>query len=218
MEIIIFLLIIWIAFKILKGIFSFLLLFFSSGNDETTQTYIKNKEPELKYKNAVYISFRRKVYKAFETFQKDGYPAIWDSDLDGFFILESDSLSEGVEIYSVNVEFDEKNLLKLKDPYYVMVSYGIVFKRSDFDRYKKMCVYLNKYIYEELKQPGIMYNLKPIEGSEFGIYYFNFIVSNNQNLYEEIKKLGEAELFKQVFGEAKQGYHDGLNLYRARCE
>jgi hypothetical protein len=208
----------WVLIKILKFIFWVL---FSTDDNKTTSTHseavVEEKEPELKYKNAVYISFRRKVYKAFEAYKKDGYIAIWDSDLDGFIIPGSNSLSAGAEIYSINVEFDEKNLLQLKDPYYVMVSYGIVFKKSDFDRRKKMCEHLNKFIFEELKKPGVMYNLKPIEGYDFGIFYFNIIISNNKALYEGTKKLGEAELFKQVFCDAKKGYLDGLNLYRTRC-
>ena len=217
MEIIIFLLIIWLFLTIIKKILLFL---FGHNNNQKTSAYNVesdgNKPPDLKYKNAVYISFRRKVYKAFETLKKEGYFVTWDLDGDGFLVPGSDSLSEGSEIYAVAVHFDDKNIFGLKDPYYILVTCGVLFRNSDTDRYKKMTEFLNKFVYEELKQPGVFYNVDHLKNEDFGVCYCNLVVSNNKNLYEETKKLGEAEVFKRVFKEARQGYYDGVATYRAR--
>ena len=191
---------------------------FSSSNAKNSysEEFVKNKEPDLKYKNAVYISFRRKLYKAFETLKKEGYAVTWDLDADGFFVPGGNSLSEGSEIYEAAVHFDDKNALELKDPYVITATCGVLFKNSDIDRYKKMVEFLNKYVYEELKQPGMFYNIDHVENTDFGLCCCNFIISNNKNLYEETQKLGEAEVFKQVFKEARQAYYDGVKTYRAR--
>ena len=64
---------------------------------------IDSKPSDLKYKNEVYISFRDKVQKAYESYKKSGYNITWDSNADGFFILEDGSISDGSSMYSVNV-------------------------------------------------------------------------------------------------------------------
>lgn len=68
MEIIIFLIIIWLFLTIIKKILMFL---FGHNNNQKTSAYNvesdSSKSPDLKYKNAVYTSFKDKVYKAFET-------------------------------------------------------------------------------------------------------------------------------------------------------
>lgn len=214
MEFIIFLLILWLILKILKGIFSFL---FGGSSDKKTSGYnvgsIDNKPSDLKYKNEVYISFRTKVQKAFESYKSSGQNVIWDPDADGFFILESNSPSDGDRMYAVKVHYDDQNLFKLKDPFYILVTYGVLFERSSYDYYKEQAEYLNNYLYNEIKRPGIFYTLDTIQGTNFGVYYCNFVVSNNKNLCEETKKLGEARVFKQLISEARQAYSEGLELY-----
>lgn len=215
MEIIIFLLIIGLFLKIIKRILLFL---FGHNNNQKTSVYnvgsVDNKPSDLKYKNKVYISFRNKVQKAFESYKKSGHNVIWDSDADGFFIIEGDlPPSDGSEMYAVKVHYDDQNLFKLSDPFYILVTYGILFERSEYDDYKERAEYLNNYLYKEIKRPGIFYTLDTLEGTNFGIYYCNFVVSNNKNLCEDTEKLGEAELFKQVISEARHAYYEGQKVY-----
>lgn len=215
MEFIIFLLILWLILKILKGIFSFL---FGGSSDKKTSAYnvgsVDNKPSELKYKNEVYVSFRTKVQKAFESYKKSGYNIIWDSEADGFTLSENNlPPSDGSELYSVKVLYDDQNLFKLKDPFYILVTYGILFKRSEYDDYKEKAEYLNNYLYKEIKRPGIFYSVDTIKGTNFGIYYCHFVGSNNKNLCEDTEKLGEAEFFKQVLSEARQAYYEGQKVY-----
>lgn len=215
MEIIIFLLIIWLFLTIIKKIFLFL---FGHNNNQKTSAHnvgsVDNKPSDLKYKNEVYISFRTKVQKAFESYKNSGHNILWDSDGDGFTLSENNlPPSDGSEIYSVKVLYDDQNLFKLKDPFYILVTYGILFERSKYDYYKEQAEYLNNYFYKEIKRPGIFYSVDTLKGTNFGIYYCNFVVSNNENLCEETKKLGEARVFKQVLSEARQAYSEGLELY-----
>lgn len=214
MEIIIFLLIIGLFLKIIKKI----LLFLFGHNNQKTSAYnvgsVENKPSELKYKNEVYVSFRTKVQKAFESYKKSGHNIIWDSEADGFTLSENNlPPSDGSELYSVKVLYDDQNLFKLKDPFYILVTYGILFKRSEYDDYKEKAEYLNNYLYKEIKRPGIFYTVDTIQGTNFGIYYCHIVVSNNKNLCEDTEKLGEAELFKQVLSEARQAYYEGQKVY-----
>ena len=215
MEFIIFLLILWLILKILKGIFSF--LFGGSRNNQKTSTYnaasVDNKPSELKYKNEVYISFRTKVEKAFESYKESGHNIMWDSEADGFIMSENNSPTDGGIMYAVKVHYDDQNLFKLKDPFYILVTYGVLFERSQYDFHKEQAEYLNNYLYNEIKRPGIFYTLDTIKGTNFGVFYCNFVVSNNKNLCEETKKLGEARVFKQLISEARQAYSEGLELY-----
>lgn len=218
MEIIIFLLIIWLFLTIIKKIFLFL---FRSNNNKKTSSYnvgpVDNKPSKLKYKNEVYISFRNKVQKAFESYKKSGHNIIWDSAADGFIISENNlPPSDGSEMYGVKVHYDDQNLFKLEDPFYILVTYGILFERHKYSDYKKQAEYLNNYFYNEVKRPGIFYTLDTIQGTNFGVYYCNFVVSNNKNLCEETKKLGEAEVFKELISEARQAYYEGQELYGAK--
>lgn len=124
-----FLLIIGVILKIIKSI----IIFFTSSNDHQKDLIYHeepadNKPPELRYKNAVYISFRRKVYLAFVAFKEVGYNIVWNLAGDGFIRYEGDISSEGSEQYSVMVYHDDKNLFKLKDPYVIMVSYSFILK------------------------------------------------------------------------------------------
>ena len=215
MEFIIFLLILWLILKILKGIFSFL---FGGSSDKKTSSYnlgsVDNKPSKLKYKNEVYISFRNKVQKAFESYKKSGHNIIWDSEADGFIMSENNlPPSDGSEMYGVKVHYDDQNLFKLKDPFYILVTYGVLFERSQYDFHKEQAEYLNNYLYNEIKRPGIFYTLDTIKGTNFGVFYCYFVVSNNKNLCEETKKLGEARVFKQLISEARQAYSEGLELY-----
>ena len=85
--------------------------------------------PDLKYNNEVYISFRNKVRKAYESFKKPEYEYCikWNSDIDGYSIFDSDFPSVGDQIYSVGVYYDYQNIFKLNDPFFILVSYGIFF-------------------------------------------------------------------------------------------
>lgn len=220
----------WVLIKVVKGIFIVLSLFFYTGNDKRPPTHTKNKEsiakseeptienkpPELKSENAVYTSLRDKLYKAFEVLKKEGYPVTWALDDSGFFIPISGSIFEGSEIYEAAVRINKKNTNNLKDPYYILVAYGVLFKASDFDYYKEMSEYLNKYIYKELKKPGIFFNLDYVEDTNFKIIYCNLTISNNENSYEDPRKLSDPEEIQRLFNEAKQAYHEGVNLYRFR--
>ena len=217
MEIIIFLIIIWLFLTIIKKILMFL---FGHNNNQKTSAYNVesdgSKSPDLKYKNAVYTSFKDKVYKAFETLKKEEYPVTWALDDAGFIVPISGSIFEGSEVYETSVRFDDKNRFTSKDPYYILVAYGVLFKNSDLDYYKEMSEYLNKYIYKELKKPGIFFNLDYVEDTDFRILYCNLIISDSGNSYEEPRKLSEADEFKRLFNEAKQAYHEGVELYRFR--
>lgn len=210
----------WVLFKILKFIFWFLSVLFSPDDNKTTTTHskpvVKEDESELKYKNAVYISFRDKVHKAFEVLKKEEYPVRWTLDDCGFIVPISGSIFEGSEIYEASVRFDDKNRFTSKDPYYLLLAYGVLFKESDLDYYKKMSEYLNKYIYKELKKPGIFFSLDYVEDTEFKIFYCNLIISNDKNSYTKVQKLSDVDGFKYFFDEAKQAYYEGINLYRFR--
>ncbi len=232
MEIIIVLLIVslmfWLIFKILKGIISF--LFGSSSNEETSsqtvedidsnsnkETFnhdvgaIDNEPSDLKYNNEVYISFKNIVMKAYESYKKSGYKIALCSDYEGFIILEEDSASIGSSIYTAEVRHDDQNLLELNDPFYIVVSYGILFDIRYYDDYKEKAEYLN----EETKRPGIHYSVDTI-GFTMGAYYCHVVVTNNKVLCEETEKLGEAEFFRELMGEARESYRDGEGVYNAK--
>ena len=117
-------------------------------------------------------------------------------------------------MYAVEVHYDDQNIFKLNDPFYILVTYGILFEKRYYDKYEEQAEYLNDYLYE-LKKPGMFYTVDIVEGSNLGIYYCHLVVSNNKNLCEQTEKLGEAEVFRQVMSEAKQFYRDGQEIYNA---
>ena len=206
--------VLWLISKIFKGILSF--LFGSSSNENTpTHKLFDDMPSDLKYKNEVYISFRNKVQKAYKSFKQSGYKISWDSDIDGFYIFEDDFPSDGSSMYAVEVHYDDQNIFKLNDPFYILVTYGIFFEKRYYDKYEEQAEYLNDYLYE-LKKPGMFYTVDIVEGSNLGIYYCHLVVSNNKNLCEETKKLGEVEVFRQVMSEAKQFYRDGQEIYNVK--
>lgn len=219
--------VLWLIFKILKGIISF--LFGSNSNKETSSQTVEdidsnsNKETsnhdegtiddklsDLKYDNEVYISFRNKVQKAYESYKKSGYRVSWDSDNDGFLMFDNDSASVGGLIYEINVRHDDRNIFKLDDPFYIVVSYGITFDRRDYDDYEEKAEYLNN---KETRSTSIFYTVDIIEDSNFGVYYTHFLASNNESLCKETKEFGEAELFRQLIIVAKEAYHEGEEIY-----
>ena len=193
---------------------------FISGSNSDKENYSQileatdEKPSDLKYNNEVYISFRNIVQKAYESYKKSGYIIAWDSDMDGFLVLEDGSLSDGSSAYAVKVHYDDRNLYKLDDPFYILVTYDIFFDRRDYDDYKEKAEYLNNYLHKELKIPGIYFNVEKIEGSNLGVYHCNFVISNNKILCEETEKLGEAEVFKQTINEARKAHREGEELYR----
>ena len=212
---IVLLLILFGIYKILKGIISFLFGSNSNSDKITFSDVMDDDGPsELKYNNEVYISFRNKVQKAYERFKQSGYKIVWDSDIDGFYIFEDKLPSDGTSMYAVEVHYDDQNIFKLNDPFYILVTYGILFEKRYYDKYEEQAEYLNDYLYE-LKKPGMFYTVDIVEGSNLGIYYCHLVVSNNKNLCEQTEKLGEAEVFRQVMSEAKQFYRDGQEIYNA---
>ena len=172
---------------------------------------------DLKYKNEVYISFRNKVQKAYEGFKNRGHKVVWDSNIDGFYIFEGDSLSVVSDIYVIYVQYDKKNLLKLDDPFIIFVAYGSLFYKNCYKTNKKQAEYLSNYYYEE-KIPGVFFTVDKIEDSDFGIYYTNRVISNNKNLCEETERLGETEVFRQAIIETKQTYFEGEKVYLAKLK
>ncbi len=217
-----------LIFKILKGIYSSL---FDSNNDqepviENTSNPIEDSEPvveetsshdvrddkpsDLKYNNEVYISFRNIVYKAYESFKESGYNIMWESDIDGFFIIENDPPLILDPVYAVDVRHDYLNILKLDDPFYILVRYGMVFEKRHYDSYKEQAEYLNN---RATKKPTIFYTVENTGDPNFIVYYANFIASNNESLCKNTKELGEAEVFKALFIGAREAYYEGEEIY-----
>ena len=234
MEFIIFLLILlfvlWLIYKILKGIISF--LFGSNSNEETsshddgaidsnndkeTSNHdVRDDEPsDLKYENEVYISFRDKVQKAYESFKKSGYNVKWDSDMDGFFIIENDSPLILDPVYAVDVRHDYLNILKLDNPFYILVRYGMVFEKRHYDNHKEKAEYLNN---RATKKPTIFYTVENTGDPNFIVYYANFIASDNESLCKYSEELGEDKVFTALFIEAKQAFLDGEEIYGDKLE
>ena len=174
---------------------------------------IDDEPSDLKYKNEVYISFRNKVQKAYESYKKSGYDIEWNSDIDGFILSEEGSLSDGCSSYMVNVECDDQNLLELNDPFYIVVSYGIVFDRSDYNDYEERVKYLNNYFHKELKKFRIYFTVGTVGKSNLRVFFCNVIIDNNNNLCKATKELGEAEVFKRLMDGAREYYCDGQEIY-----
>ena len=191
---------------------------FLSGSNSDKENYSQileatdEKPSDLKYKNEVYISFRNIVQKAYEKYKKIGCTIAWDSENDGFIWYGNDSLSDGNSIYNAKVRYDSRNFLKLNDPFYIHVQYGIVFDRRNCNDYEEKADYLN----EETEIPSTFYNVETIEGTNFGVHYANFIVSNNEKICEDAKELGELLLFERLFSAAKEAYYDGEEIYNAK--
>lgn len=176
---------------------------------ETPKYASEDKEPsDLKYDNEVYISFKNKIQKAYEIYDKTGLKIAWCSDNEGFIILEADSASVGSTIYNVEVHYDDQNTFKLNDPFFIVVSFGILFDRCNYDRYEEKAVYLNK----ETKNRGIFYAVDTM-GFSLGVYYCHIVVTNNNNLCKRTKELGEAELFRRLMCEAREYYYEGEEIY-----
>ena len=246
MGIIIFVLIIWLSFKILEWAFpsssdsnndketsnhdnvaidsnsneepsSYNVGSIDSSNDKETSNHnigaIDDEPSDLKYKNEVYISFRNKVQKAYESYKKSGYDIEWNSDIDGFILSEEGSLSDGCSSYMVNVECDDQNLLELNAPFYIVVSYGIVFDRSDYNDYEERVKYLNNYFHKELKKFRIYFTVGTVGKSNLRVFFCNVIIDNNNNLCKATKELGEAEVFKRLMDGAREYYCDGQEIY-----
>lgn len=229
-----------LIFKILKGIYSSL---FDSNNDqepvientsnpiEDSEPVVENKEPvveetsshdvrddkpsDLKYNNEVYISFRNIVYKAYESFKESGYNITWESNRDRFIMREDgdDPSDSGPILYIVEVCHDDRNLVELNDSFYILVTYGAFFDRLYYDNYKEKTEYLNNYLHKELKKTAIFYTVENIEYSKVAIYYCNIEVGNIKALCEHAKKMGEAELIKELMSDAERIYYNGENEY-----
>ena len=174
---------------------------------------IDDKPSDLKYNNEVYISLRKIVQKAYESYKKSGYDIEWRSGHDGFFILENYSPSVGDPVYAVAVRHDDRNNLKLVDPFYIVVAYGILFDRRNYDDYKEKAEYLNN---KETERPVFFYTVDTVKDSNFGVYYTNLIAPNIKKLCEYAEELGEVELFRELFLEARQAYYEGEEIYDAK--
>ena len=174
---------------------------------------IDDKPSDLKYNNEVYISLRKIVQKAYESYKKSGYDIEWRSGHDGFFILENYSPSVGDPVYAVAVRHDDRNNLKLVDPFYIVVAYGILFDRRNYDDYKEKAEYLNN---KETERPVFFYTVDTVKDSNFGVYYTNLIAPNIKKLCEYAEELDEVELFRELFLEARQAYYEGEEIYDAK--
>lgn len=210
----------WVLFKILKFILWFLSILFSPDDNKTTPTHsepvVEEKEPELKYKNAVYISFRRKVYKAFEAYKRAGENVVWDLEADGFSFSDGSSISEGSEVYQVMVRRDNDNSFGLPDPYYVRIIYSVAFKKDDLDHYIEVANYLNDYYHLALDKSNIFHEVRFSESMQLGVYFCSIIAKNNKALYEFTKQHGEPKLFAMLLKRAKEIYTEGQELYKNR--
>lgn len=230
MEYIIGLLIGLALFKIIQWMFRALSSLFSSNSSETTNSDSdesnsskttnsnsdEDKEPPLKYDNPVYKTFRKKVYNTYKAMKEEGYPLRWLPESDTFVYFVDDSLSEGSAMYSVGVQFDkEKNYIS-EDPYYILISYGIFLKGSEFDRYNNMTMLLNKYINYELNRPQICYAISNVENGDFILHSCSFIIFDNQFLDEQAQILGEVEMFKQLLHDSRVTYNRTIEDYKAK--
>ena len=223
MEIIFFLIMLftgWIFFKILKFI---LWVLFSTDDNKTTTTHsepvAENKMPELKYKNAVYISFVRKVYRAYESYKRAGDKVTWKPEIDGFRVLYRESMLTDSVLYEVVVCHDDDNVFNLKDPYYIKISYKFSLKKEEIDYYKDLSDYINNYYRTNgLLDLGflIYHNVVTDDIASVGMYSCNIIISNNKVLYKHTKEHGEAAVFGMLLKIARDRYTEALELYRAK--
>lgn len=173
------------------------------------------KSEPPKYNNEVYISFRNIVYKAYESFKESGHNIMWESNRDRFIMREDgdDPSDSGPILYIVEVCHDDRNLVELNDSFYILVTYGAFFDRLYYDNYKEKAEYLNNYLHKELKKTAIFYTVENIEYSKVAIYYCNIEVGNIKALCEHAKKMGEAELIKELMSDAERIYYNGENEY-----
>lgn len=217
---IILLLILFGIYKILKGIISFFFGSNSNSNGDKITFYdiMDDDGPsDLKYNDEVYISYRNKVQKAYESFKKSGYNIVWDSDNDGFMICEDILPSFGGSMYIVGVHCDDHNISKLNNPFYIVVTYSILFDKFYHDKYEEKGEYLNNCI-KELKKSALFFTVHIDDVTNFGAYNCQLVASDYKDLYEDIEKLGEAEVFKQLMDKAKQCYHAGEDIYNAKLD
>lgn len=175
----------------------------------------KSKLESPKYNNEVYISFRNMVYKAYESLKESGCNIMWESDRDRFIMREDgdDPSDSGPILYVVGVHHDDQKPVESNDSFYIVVSHGVFFDRLYYDKYKEKAEYLNNYLHKELNKPGVYFAIETAEYSKVGIYHCNTVVNNNEALCEEIKKMGEAELFKELMSDVKRFYYNGENEY-----
>ena len=184
-------------------------------SNKSDMKHNKSKLESPKYNNEVYISFRNMVHKAYESFEESGYNIAWESDRDRFIIREDgdDPSDSGPILYVVGVHHDDQKPVESNDSFYIVVSHGIFFDRLYYDKYKEKAEYLNNYLHKELNKPGIYFTIETAEYSKVGIYHCNTVVNNNKALCEEVKKMGEAELFKELMSDVKRFYYNGENEY-----
>lgn len=179
-------------------------------SNKSDMKHNKSKLESPKYNNEVYISFRNMVHKAYESYKESGYNIKWESDIDGFFIIENDPPLILDPVYAVDVRHDYLNILKLDDPFYILVRYGMVFEKRHYDSYKEKAEYLNN---RATKKPTIFYTVENTGDPNFIVYYANFIASNNESLCKHAKEIGEAEVFKALFIGAREAYYEGDEIY-----
>ena len=217
---VLFLIILFGIYKILKGIISFFFGSNSNSNGDKITFYdiMDDDGPsDLKYNDEVYISYRNKVQKAYESFKKSGYNIVWDSDNDGFIICEDILPSFGGSMYTVGVHCDDQDISKLNNPFYIVVTYSILFDKFYHDKYEEKAEYLNNCI-KELKKSALFFNVHIDEDTNFAAYNCQLVASDYKNFDEEIEELGEAEFFKKMISEAKQFYRYGEDIYNAKLD
>ena len=190
------------------------------GDKETSSNNVRaidNEPSDLKYDNEVYMSFRDKVKKAYESYKESGHNIEWNSDIDGFILSEACLPTGDRLVYMVNVVCDDQKLFKLDNPFRIIVSYGRILENSYYGLFEEQVEYLNDYI-EHNEKPGIFFTLSTVGNSNMRAYFCNFAVSNNNNLCKRTEEIGEAELFKQLMSDVRQAYYNGRELYWDKLE
>ena len=65
----------------------------------------------------------------------------------------------------------------------------------------------------EKRKPAIFYTTNIIKDSNFGVYYANLIIADHKTLCEDAEKLGEVELFELLILGAVRAYLEGEEIY-----
>ena len=188
---------------------------------ESKESAVKNSLVRFKYENEVYKSFVNKVYNAFEAYKSqkvDRQRVFWETEDDGFTVVISSAIKSS-EVYKVNVCYDKDNLLGLKDPYYIKISYSFSFENREFDRYKEISEYINDYYYTHNmldKDFYIVHEVGFTEKAQMSVYFCYIFLTNKDLLSEMSKKYGDEGSFAILLKTAKNKYVEGLELYRTR--
>ena len=199
----------------------------TSANNENEEPVSENNMPKFKYKNEAYISFIKKVYKAFEDFKAVGEVVMWVDEGEGFKLIretskfmDPDALRR-YEFFDAFVYRNDDNELNLTNPYYLGIRYYFLIDKSDLDYYRDFCEYMNNYnrthkmFSRELFMAHEVFINKYAETIE---YWSNIFLTDHNFFDDKIKEFGEGAVFDQLFKIAKEKYIGGRELYETRNE